>query len=460
MSKSYTPQPEVPESLQERYRTILRVLNGELTVSAAATSLGLSRNQFQTVMHKALLGMIEALEPRPPGPQPTPEKERQLAEENERLSKENEKLRQRVETIDRLMGVASGILRGNVRTRSTKTKKKSEGGSNEPEEPDPVCASIAAAKKMKALGLSAPLAAAIVGTSAATLRRWKRRMLLGVPPRLRRGARKVRALSAQKKRELSEVVRKLHGICGADSLRHSVEGVSRRQAAAVKRETLREMERERVERCTRLRVAQPGVMRSIDQIYVGQRTALIASDASVPYRTTARVVAAYDGEHVARTLEEDLRTHGTPLVYRMDRASCHRVPQVRALLEANGVLLLHGPPRYPQFYGQHERQNRDHRAWLGAADLCDELLREMLNQLNRVWRRRSLGWQTPAEVWSARQPLEVDRRALREEVARRAAHLAVKLRERTDALDLAERLAIEQALEHRGLMSREAGGWC
>src|SRR5260370_12006893 len=83
MSKSYTPQPEVPENLQERYRTIVQVLSGELTVSAAATSLGLSRNQFQTVMHKALLGMIEALEPRPPGPQPMPEKEKRLSEENE-----------------------------------------------------------------------------------------------------------------------------------------------------------------------------------------------------------------------------------------------------------------------------------------------------------------------------------------------------------------------------------------
>jgi hypothetical protein len=65
------------------------------------------------------------------------------------------------------------------------------------------------------------------------------------------------------------------------------------------------------------------------QLSAGPRTALIASDASVPYRTTARAVAAYDGDHVARTLEEDLRTQGAPLVYRMDRASCHRVPQVR-----------------------------------------------------------------------------------------------------------------------------------
>jgi len=460
MSKSYTPQPEVPEALQERYRTILQVLNGELTVSAAAEKLALSRNQFQTVMHKALQGMIEALEPKPPGPLPMPERERQLSEEKEKLLRENEKLRQRVETIDRLMGVASGILRGNVRTRSTKTKKKSEGGSHEPEDPDPVRQSVAAAEQMKALGLSAPLAAAIVGTTAATLRRWERRVRLGASPRLRRGTGKVRALSAEKKRELIEVVRRMRGLCGADSLSHSVEGVSRRQAAAVKRETLREMERERVASCTRLRIAQPGVMRSLDQLYEGPRTALIASDASVPYRTTARVVAAYDGEHVARTLEEDLRTHGAPLVYRMDRASCHRVPQVRELLEAHGVLLLHGPPRYPQFYGQHERQNREHRGWLGAAELNDELLREMIEELNGTWRRRALAWRTSAEVWMARLTLDVDRVALREEVAYRAARLAARLSERSDALDLAGRLAIEQALEDRGLMSREAGGWC
>jgi hypothetical protein len=389
-----------------------------------------------------------------------PEKERQLVEEKERLLRENEKLRQRVETIDRLMGVASGILRGNVRTRSTKTKKKPEGGSNEPEEPDPVQQSIAGAKQMKALGLSAPLAAAIVGTTAATLRRWERRVRLGAPPRLRRGTRKVRALTAEKRRELIEVVRRMRGLCGAESLSHSVEGVSRRQAAAVKRETLREMECERVASCTRLRIAQPGVMRSIDQLYAGPQTALIASDASVPYRTTARVVAAYDGEHVARTIEQDLREHGAPLVYRMDRASCHRVPRVRDLLEAHGVLLLHGPPRYPQFYGQHERQNREHRAWLGADALCDELLREMLAELNGTWRRRGLAWRTAAEVWAARRDLDVDRVALREEVTQRAARLAAKLYERGDSLDLAGRLAIEQALEDRGLMSREAGGWC
>jgi transposase len=99
---------------------------------------------------------------------------------------------------------------------------------------------------MKAMGLSAPLAAAIVGASVATLRRWEHRLKSGAMARLRRGPRKVRALSAEKRRELSDVVRKMRGICGADSLSHSVSGVSRRQAAAIKAATLCELERERV----------------------------------------------------------------------------------------------------------------------------------------------------------------------------------------------------------------------
>ncbi len=46
-------------------------------------------------------------------------------------------------------------------------------------------------------------------------------------------------------------------------------------------------------------------------------------------------------------------------------------------------------------------------------------------------RRSTLGWQTPAEVWSARKPIEIDRLALREEVLARTARLREKLRDPT-----------------------------
>src|SRR6266446_6893712 len=117
------PEPMVPPEMMERLKSILLVLTGQWTVVEAAEKLGMSRNHFQTLMHRGLSGMIEELKPGPPGRPPAPEKEKKLKERVESLERENEKLRQRVETIDRLMGVASGILRGQVRTRTTRSKK-------------------------------------------------------------------------------------------------------------------------------------------------------------------------------------------------------------------------------------------------------------------------------------------------------------------------------------------------
>ena len=34
--------------------------------------------------------------------------------------------------------------------------------------------------------------------------------------------------------------------------------------------------------------------------------------------------------------------------------------------------MLHGPARYPQYYGQHERQNREHQAWLAHSERVDD----------------------------------------------------------------------------------------
>jgi hypothetical protein len=77
----------------------------------------------------------------------------------------------------------------------------------------------------------------------------------------------------------------------------------------------------------------------------------------------------------------------------------------------------------------------------------------------RWWRRPSLAWRPAAEVWNARRPLRTNRRELREEVMRRTALLRSRLGTSRRAGRLAERLAIEQALEDRGLVRRIPGGW-
>ncbi len=81
----------------------------------------------------------------------------------------------------------------------------------------------------------------------------------------------------------------------------------------------------------------------------------------------------------------------------------------------------------------------------------------MCAALNGAWPRRTLGWKTATEVWNARQRIDVDRDALRDEVKDRAARLR---REIDIQDDRAERFAIEAALTQRQLLRRSAGGWC
>jgi len=369
-----------------------------------------------------------------------------------------------VDTIDRLMMVAGGILRGQVRTVRRK-KKTGEGGGDEPEDPDGAARrKTSEAEKLREVGLSAAIAAALVGVSAATLRRWRRRIRDAQVLCRRRGPERSRELSEEKRGEVSELARNLRGLCGAAALARAV-GVSRRQAARVKAEVVTALERERIARCTRVLVHEPGVMRGLDQLYIGRRpaqeVALIASDAAVPYRTSARLIEAYTGGEVAGTLSGDFAQYGAPLVMRMDLASPHDTTAVKEVLREHEVLLLHGPPRYPQYYGQHERQNREHRGWLRYSDFhaIDALqLEEMRRALNEGWLRPSLGWRSAATVWVERNALRTNRRELREEVVRRRAQLRKRLGPGLAAARRAERLAIEQALEDRGLVRRIAGG--
>jgi transposase InsO family protein len=234
----------------------------------------------------------------------------------------------------------------------------------------------------------------------------------------------------------------------------------------VKHDTLREMERERQAGCQRVLITQPGIVRGFDQMYVnttsGRRVLLFSADGAVQYRTSVTLADSYDGTSVHGAVERDFAANGAPLVWRIDRAKQHEDPRVLALLDDAKVLLLHGPPRHPQYYAQLERQNREHRAWLDVLGLVtpDELEREaerMVDFLNGSWPRRTLDWKTASVVWHERQPVDVDRDELREEVRDRAAQLR---RDTHLRADIAQRFAIEAALTQRQLLQRSAGGWC
>jgi transposase-like protein len=124
MAKSYTAMPAVPPEIQERYRIVMEVLSGALTVSEGARKAGLSRNHFQTLLHRASAGIVEGLSPKEAGRPPMPKAERRLQLETARLRKENERLLARAHVSDRLLGVATSLLHPK---RKRKTPPEPEG---------------------------------------------------------------------------------------------------------------------------------------------------------------------------------------------------------------------------------------------------------------------------------------------------------------------------------------------
>ena len=114
--KTYVPMPAIDPAMTERYETVMQAINGTITVSEGARRLNLSRNHFQSLMHRALGSFVEELIPKVGGRPAMPERERQLQEETQRLRQENEHLRRQVETTDRILNVASDLLRGRLKT--------------------------------------------------------------------------------------------------------------------------------------------------------------------------------------------------------------------------------------------------------------------------------------------------------------------------------------------------------
>lgn len=310
-------------------------------------------------------------------------------------------------------------------------------------------------KAMREQGAPIKLCAAALGISASTVRR----------SRCTRSARSTssRRIDAAACQQVRTIVRATHGLVGAANLR-LMSGLPRRICAEIKLRELRELEYERKARCASISIVSPRIVRGFDAMHVACNDAraywLVAADAAVPYRTSILTTLCYDAESVIAALRNDFETHGPPFVLRLDRAACQRTPEVLRLLEHYEVLPLHGPARHPRYYGQLERQNREHRAWynrlplLTAAELAQrgEDMRRILNEL---WPRPTLAGWTSQQAWDAYTAVDIDRRELRRDVEHRAARLRAL---GYDALH-AQRLAIESALQERQLLHINHGGW-
>lgn len=110
MPKSYQRAPRVSPDLLPRYKAVSEVLAGVLSVSEAARRLKLSRNRFQSLMHRALEGLLAGLRVKEPGRPPRPEWEKGLRQEAEALRRENERLTKQAKSTDQLLSLARGVL--------------------------------------------------------------------------------------------------------------------------------------------------------------------------------------------------------------------------------------------------------------------------------------------------------------------------------------------------------------
>src|SRR5450432_2418039 len=110
-TSSYTPAPAIAPEVAPRVQAVLKVVSGQWTVTEAAAEIGMSRFRFQILIHRSLEAMVSELAQKAPGRPAVPTRQRELESENARLRRENEKLQGRVGTIDRLLGVASDMLK-------------------------------------------------------------------------------------------------------------------------------------------------------------------------------------------------------------------------------------------------------------------------------------------------------------------------------------------------------------
>ena len=433
----YVRMPEIPTEVERRLRIIQQVSAGLKPVSQAAAEMGLSRVQTQSLLHRSEAGAAAALVAKPPGRPRRSTEDKARDQKLARLRRDNQKLQSKLSKMENALLTAAEVISGRVlASRQVWARERKpaaqESPRSEPEKPGGPAELLAAANEMKQQGLDSSLVASVIGCSPSTLGRWSRRQQRGQPLRSRRGPGRVPVCSHD---HAGQVVKDLAGMIGAAALAKRT-GLSRRQAAGVKTLMLREMERARKQTSQRVVVSEPGIVRGFDQMYVwtneGWRYPLIAADGSVPFRTSVVVSQAYNEDSVLAALRADIEAWGPPLVYRMDRYSAHQTPKVHALLKQHGVLVLHGPPHHPRYYGQLERQNREHRQYLSlealpSAALLPRVCLEMIQALNTTWPRRALRWKTPAQIWGQRRSIgSEERSAFCAEVYDRHARLKLK----------------------------------
>ncbi|HET9449886.1 MAG TPA: helix-turn-helix domain-containing protein, partial [Aggregicoccus sp.] len=295
---TYTPHPKLSPSQAQRLEAVLQVAAGRLTVSEAARRLGLSRLHFQSLRHRGLAALAQALAPQRVGRKPKPPKQRQLEAQLKVLHKQKAQAQARAMRLQRLLRVARETLQARcpsartkrpVRSRSARPATKVPADESPAPQPPPPPAVLEEVAAMRGRGLPTALAAAALGRSPATLRRWRARLREGRPALQRRGPHRAWPPAAPEALlRVESLVRETRGLPGARALAHLVPGLSRRTCARLKQRVLTCLEAERRQACVRVRVSAPGLVRALDALHVvtpeGRAYLLAGGDGHVPHR--------------------------------------------------------------------------------------------------------------------------------------------------------------------------------
>src|SRR5688500_6287082 len=107
----YVKKPTTTPAGRRRYEIVRQVLSGQMTVTDAATTLGISRVRMQTIVHRAEQALLEASQPGQPGRPPAPPSSRK----NEaRLERENQKLREDMARMQQALTMAADLLKDRI----------------------------------------------------------------------------------------------------------------------------------------------------------------------------------------------------------------------------------------------------------------------------------------------------------------------------------------------------------
>src|SRR5690606_6288374 len=87
---SYTPAPSLPTDpvLRRRIEEVLATIAGTQTMTGGAVALGMSRNHYQTVVHRALEAAMASVTPKPAGRPARSARELELEAENATLRRQ------------------------------------------------------------------------------------------------------------------------------------------------------------------------------------------------------------------------------------------------------------------------------------------------------------------------------------------------------------------------------------